>query len=161
MKEFARPIFEDNNHSLAKQVLNIAIIEGCVPGEYKWRRKGDELFYYFSQNSNFELTIKLTDAFTFANAREYFDSLALKIETENLTQIYFKERNDFFLPDEEKGFEPHQENKRWSDFSYRLKLPAAQAKVNNDKLQTEFNPLDLTPLRIKPFKYVDWRGTGF
>ena len=111
--------------------------------------------------SNFELTIKLFWAFTLANAREYFDSLALKIETEDLTQIYFKERNDFFLPDEEKGFEPHQENKHRSGFNYRLKLPAAQAKVNYDKLQTEINPLDLTPLRIKPFKYVDWQGTRF
>ena len=108
MKEFARPIFEDKNHSLAKQVLNIAIIEGCVPGECKWEGKGDEPFYYFSKTSDFELTIKLTDAFTLTNARQYFDSLALKIEIEDLTQIYFKARNDFFLPDEEKGFEPHQ-----------------------------------------------------
>ena len=62
MKEFARAIFEDTKHSLAKQVLNIAIIEGNS--------------LYFSKISNFELTIELTEAFTLANAREYFDSLA-------------------------------------------------------------------------------------
>ena len=62
MKKFARPIFEDTKHGFAKQVLNIVILE-----------KGA----CFSRlDSNFELTIKLTEAFTLANAREYFDSLA-------------------------------------------------------------------------------------
>ena len=62
MKRFARPIFEDTKHGLAKQVLNIAICEGNAG--------------YFKDNSNFELTIELTEAFTLANAREYFDTLA-------------------------------------------------------------------------------------
>ena len=62
MKEFARPIFEDTNHSLAKQVLNIAIIEG---------NSGN-----FKNFSNFELIIELTEAFTLANARKYFVTLA-------------------------------------------------------------------------------------
>ena len=57
--------------------------------------------------SNFELTIKLNDNFTLANAREYFDGLKQKIISENLTQIFFKESNSFFVPDPQKGVEPH------------------------------------------------------
>ena len=95
LKRFARPIFEDakHEHGLAKQVLNIAICE-----EFNW---------YFRYDSNFELTIELREEFTLANAREYFDSLAQKIEIEGLTQINFKKKNDFFLPDVEKGFIPN------------------------------------------------------
>ena len=59
---------------------------------------------YFEFASNFELTIELKANFTLANARAYFDSLVQKIEAEDLTQITFKESNDFFTPDEEKGF---------------------------------------------------------
>ena len=55
MKEFARPIFKDTNHSLAKQVLNIAVIEGYS--------------CYFEEYSDFELTIELKSTFTLANAR--------------------------------------------------------------------------------------------
>ena len=65
MKEFARPIFEDTNHSLAKQILNIAILEKEIGG--------DE---YLCFCPNFELTIYLTEAFTLENARDYFESLA-------------------------------------------------------------------------------------
>ena len=92
MKIFAKPIFQDTKHGLAKQVLNIAITEGMTG--------------YFMHCSNFELTIELTKAFTETNAREYFAPLMKKIKTEGLTKINFKERNDFFLPDEEKGFRP-------------------------------------------------------
>jgi hypothetical protein len=53
--------------------------------------------------SNFELTIMLMEAFTLANAREYFDCLAQKIKDEDLTQIIFKESNDFFLSDLHRG----------------------------------------------------------
>ena len=62
MKKFARPIFEDTKHGLGKQVLNIVILE-----------KGAN---FYASHSNFELTIDLTEAFTLANARDYFDSLA-------------------------------------------------------------------------------------
>ena len=62
---------------------------------------------YFEFASNFELTIKLTANFTLANAQAYFDSLVHKIEAEDLTQITFKESNDFFPPDEKKGFLPY------------------------------------------------------
>ena len=61
-KMFARPIFADTTHGLAKQVLNIAICEG-------YNR-------YFTRYSNFELTIELREEFTLANAQEYFDFLA-------------------------------------------------------------------------------------
>ena len=47
-----------------------------------------------------------------------------------------------------------------SGFNYRLKLPAAHATANNDKLKTEINPLDLAALRIKPFKYVKKTAYG-
>jgi hypothetical protein len=57
--------------------------------------------------SNVELTISLRDAFTEANAREYFDCLAQKIICEDLTQIVFKESNDFFLLDLQKGVDPN------------------------------------------------------
>ena len=93
MKSSTRPIFEDTKHGSAKNVLNIAICE-----EFNW---------YFTYDSNFELTIELREEFTLENAREYFDSLARKIKTEGLTQIYFKKKNDFFLPDVEKGFIPN------------------------------------------------------
>ena len=56
--------------------------------------------------SNVELTIKLTNNFTLANAREYFDSLSYKIISEDLKQIIFKESNDFFVPDPQRGVEP-------------------------------------------------------
>ena len=62
MKRFARSCFEDNKHGPVKQVLNIAICE-----EFNW---------YFTYGSSFELSIKLTEEFTEANAREYFASLA-------------------------------------------------------------------------------------
>ena len=62
-KEFFRTIFEDTKHSLAKQVLKIAIIEGRPE-------------YFINAAHDFELTIELTKAFTLANAREYFYSLA-------------------------------------------------------------------------------------
>ena len=45
---------------------------------------------YFKMTSNFELTIRLTDNFTLANAQEYFEKLGLKIIDEDLTQIIFK-----------------------------------------------------------------------
>ena len=61
MKKFARPIFEDTKHSLAKQVLNIAIFEENCD---------------FHNFSNFELNINVTEAFTLANATKYFYSLA-------------------------------------------------------------------------------------
>ena len=94
MKKFARLIFEDTKQGLAKQVLNIAVCENGA---------GDS---YFKNQSNFELTIELTDNLTLANARAYFYSLVQKIEAEDLTQITFKESNDFFTPDKEKGFVP-------------------------------------------------------
>jgi hypothetical protein len=56
--------------------------------------------------SNLELTIRLTANFTLANAREYFDALRQKIISEDLTQIFFKESNEFFLPDPERGVIP-------------------------------------------------------
>ena len=47
-------------------------------------------------SSNFELTIKLLEAFNEATARAYFGCLARKIKTQGLTEIIFKETNDFF-----------------------------------------------------------------
>ena len=103
---------------------------------------------YFEFASNFELTIKLEANFTLANAQAYFDSLVQKIEAEDLTQINFKESNDFFTPDKEKGFEPFQCNKTGSGFNYRLKLPVQPDTTNNEQLKAKFNVLDLAPLRI-------------
>ena len=57
--------------------------------------------------SNVELTIQLKNNFTLANAQEYFDSLLYKIICEDLTQIIFKQQNDFFLPDLDRGVEPN------------------------------------------------------
>ena len=66
MYNSARLIFEDTQHGLAKQVLNIAICEG-------WNTHAS---VYFKGYSDFELTIELTDAFNLPNAQEYFASLA-------------------------------------------------------------------------------------
>ena len=67
MKIFARAIFQDPQHGLGKQILNIAICE----------TKGNvDAYNYFSMSSNFELTIRLRNAFNEANAREYFGMLA-------------------------------------------------------------------------------------
>ena len=66
LKEFARPIFEDTSHSLAKQVLNIAVIE---KGDSRYSSIYSNVEGYFSKYSNFELTIELTGYFTLANAR--------------------------------------------------------------------------------------------
>ena len=57
--------------------------------------------------SNVELTIQLKNNFTLANEQEYFDSLLQKIICEDLTQIIFKQQNDFFLPDLDRGDEPN------------------------------------------------------
>jgi hypothetical protein len=79
--------------------LNIAICE-CQGGNYA-------AFNYFKLASNFELSIRLEDNFTLANAREYFDGLKQKIISENLTQIIFKESNSFFVTDPQRGVEPN------------------------------------------------------
>ncbi len=39
------------------------------------------------------------DNFNLKNAQEYFDGLRQKIISEELTQIIFKQYNDFFEPD--------------------------------------------------------------
>ena len=57
--------------------------------------------------SNVELTIEFTDKFTLGNAREYFDGLRKKIIAENLSQIIFKQSNEFFLPDLQRGVVPN------------------------------------------------------
>jgi hypothetical protein len=57
-------------------------------------------------DSNFELTIMLWDNFTLTNAREYFEDLKQKIVCEDLTQIIFKQSNNFFLPDSQRGVVP-------------------------------------------------------
>ena len=94
----------------------------------------------------------MTDAFTEANAREYFDCLAQKIICEDLTQIFFKQSNDFFLPDLQRGVDPFNCNKMDSGFSYRLKLPALAESSNKEKLKAKVNVLNTTALRIQPFK---------
>jgi hypothetical protein len=53
MNEFARSIFKDPQHGLAKQILNIAICE-CQGGKYRASN-------FFKMSSNFELTIQLND----------------------------------------------------------------------------------------------------
>ena len=77
MNEFARSIFKDPKHGLAKQILNIALCE-CYDNDY-------EASNYYCNASNFELTIMLKDAFTLANARDYFGCLAQKIKDEDLS----------------------------------------------------------------------------
>ena len=57
--------------------------------------------------SNVELTILLTNNFTFDNAREYFNGLRQKIIAEDLSQIIFKQSNEFFLPDPQRGVDPY------------------------------------------------------
>ena len=99
MKKFARPIFEDTQYGLANQILNIAICE-CQGSKYAASN-------YFKLVSNFELTIQLYENFTLANAREYFDSLRQKIISEDLTQIIFKQSNDFFPTDLQRGVQPN------------------------------------------------------
>ncbi len=47
------------------------------------------------------------DNFNLANAQEYFDSLRQKIISDELTQIIFKECNDFFEPDLQRGVDPN------------------------------------------------------
>ncbi len=112
MKKFARSIFTDTQFGLANQVLNIAICE-CQGGDFHASN-------YFKMGSNFELTIKLTDNFSLTNAEEYFDGLRQKIVSNELTQIIFKECNDFFEPDLQRGVDPYQTNKMNSGFHYRL-----------------------------------------
>ena len=75
MTKFAKLIFQKTEHGLAKQILHIAICE-C---EIK-----DDAYRYFQFYANFELSIKLTSKFTLENARNYFDCLVSKIETEEL-----------------------------------------------------------------------------
>jgi hypothetical protein len=118
MNEFARSIFEDPQHGLAKQILNIALCE-CYGGNYGASN-------YYKLASNFELTISFSDAFEEANALGYFGGLAQKIKDEDLTQIIFKESNDFFLSDLHRGVDPYDCNKMNSGFKYRLKIPALQ-----------------------------------
>ncbi len=74
----------------------------------------------------------MTYKFTLSNAGKYFDCLKQKIEAEDLTQITFKEYNDFFLPDKDKGFEPYDSNKKFTGFNYRLKLPVLPDARNNE-----------------------------
>ena len=94
----------------------------------------------------------MTDKFTLANAGKYFECLRQKIEAEDLTQITFKEYNDFFHPDEDKGFEPYVRNKTFTSFNYRLKLPALPYATNNEQLKAKVNFLDLAPTRILAFE---------
>ena len=55
INDFAKPIFAGKQYGLANQFLNIAIIE---------TEKGEDLAsHYFTEDSNFELTIKLTQNF--------------------------------------------------------------------------------------------------
>jgi len=89
MKIFSRPFLEDPKYGLAKKYLEIVISESEDNRAY-------EIFWTLG----FTLTIKLTKKFTSENAREYFDSLANKIENEDLTQIIFKLKNDFFVTDD-------------------------------------------------------------
>ena len=56
-------------------------------------------------SSNFELTIELSEAFNESTAKDYFGCLAKKISTEILSEITFKETNDFFRSDEKNGVE--------------------------------------------------------
>ena len=74
----------------------------------------------------------MTDNFTLSNAEKYFEFLRQKIEAEDLTQINFKEYNDFFLPDKDKGFIPYDSNKTFTGFNYRLKLPVLPDARNNE-----------------------------
>ena len=55
-------------------------------------------FNYFSKASLFELTIELTDDFKEETAASYFEDLAYMIKSETMTQIVFKQCNDFFYP---------------------------------------------------------------
>ena len=67
MKKFARSVFGDTQYGLANQILHIAICE-CQGNNYAATN-------YFTMASNVELTIRLSDNFTLANARKYFDGL--------------------------------------------------------------------------------------
>lgn len=115
MTKFAKSIFQDTKHGLAKQILNIALCE-CDSDQ-------DDAYRYFNEKSDFELTAQLTNKFTFENALEYFNCIAQKIKAEEITQIIFKEENDFFISDEEKGFKIEKRNTKDSGFKYRLNLP--------------------------------------
>ena len=48
-----------------------------------------------------------------------------------------------------------------SGFNYRLKLPALPGTENYDKLKVEINPLDLAPIKIKPFKTDEGQPTFY
>lgn len=53
--------------------------------------------------SNVELTIWLLDKFNETTARDYFNNLEQKIETQELSEIRFQETNNFFNSEEESG----------------------------------------------------------
>ena len=74
----------------------------------------------------------MTNNFTLENAKEYFDDLRQMIISEDLTQIIFKESNDFFLSDLQRGFDPNQINKVNSGFNYRLKIPVQPGTSRNE-----------------------------
>ena len=94
----------------------------------------------------------LTNNFTLENSKEYFDGLRQKIISEDLTQIIFKQSNEFFLTDLQRGFDPNQTNKMNSGFNYRLKMPVQPGTSRNEQLKAEVNVLDLNAIRIQPFK---------
>ena len=109
-------------------------------------------YSYFACYSNIELTILLFDKCSEVDAKEYFDSIANRIKTEGLTEITFKTTNDYFLKDEEKGIIPSYENKKGSDFNYRLKLPSLAHATNSKLISGNVNLLNLTALKVKQFK---------
>ena len=98
------------------------------------------------------MVLKLTDYFSLANAREYFERLSQKIISEDLTQIIFKSENDFFVTDQKRGVRPKEFFNSSKIFHYRLKLPTLAESSNNEKLKDKLNVLNTTALRIQPFK---------
>lgn len=108
-------------------------------------------FNYFSKSSLFELTIELTDDFNEETAASYFEELAYTIKSEAMTQIVFKQCNDFFYPDKSAGILPYQLNKTGSNFNYRLKLPKLATFTPNELLSGATNMLNLTALKIHRF----------
>jgi hypothetical protein len=105
-----RPFFEDTKSGFAKQILHIALCESNGKDERDTIKDEAQGIYtaanYFKSSSNFELTVDLIDAWNEKNAKTFFDQIRNKITTKDLTDITFKEYNQFFfVPDGKKiGF---------------------------------------------------------
>ena len=144
LRKFVKSVFEDAQHGLSKQIIQIGFSEQ------------EDNFYphFWFHGQNFELAIHLTskgDAETnTANFTTYFDKLTKKIEKKKMSCVKFSMSNAFFHKDEDLGIIPDEINKQTSSlfFNYTMELP--KQKINRNEERFDF--LDLKPLKIATFK---------